>query len=253
MYTEERLRNPGETDTDGQFDSDFGSQGAGGWFIRELNALTRYFGYPTLAEGLVRAGIKRGVEVGVGRALSSNMIAPLARLHFDGQAVFVPKDIWAIDPVLGTDEDLLAIGSLGKYRDLFTRVPISAEVLREQVAAGAVSPFDLVISTGVVAIGSTLFGFDDRQGYEKGLTIIEAMRGCLNPQNPKAILALFDYFQDMFIPCAPSHLTHLGLKVVYGRESTWEEARIRHQALRESGLVPPDERVFYSEMICQVA
>lgn len=254
MNYEERLIRPNHTVYKEQFDSDFNGKGAGEYFIRELATLTRYLGHPTLGEGLTRTGIKRCLEVGVGigTGIDSTPIMHVARLHFNGQALFAPRDVWAIDPALRTDRELLAVGRLRQHKDLFLRIPISVEELREQIMKGAVPPFDLVVSTGVVAVGSSTFFLDEKQGYKNGLEIIKAMKDCLNLKNPNAVIALFDYYYDRFIPCAPSHIEELGVKIVYGKQSEDNAAtKTWQRILKNEGLVPPTEETFYSEIICK--
>lgn len=256
MCQEETLRKPGQVIYAGKLiDSDFDGRGAGEYYIRELRLLTKYLGTPTLGEGLFKAGVKRCLEVGVGRGFSLDYspIAHLARLHFKGQQLFTTQEVLAIDPNIRPDCKLIEMGRLDKeYKDLYVRIPSSIEEIEELVREKCLPPFDLITSTGVIAVGSTMFGVHDKEEYDKGLALIEAMRNCLNPRNPNSMIALFDYFTNRMIPIAPSHLADLGLKVVYGKQSTSNEAAEWQGMMKHFGLVSSSEEIFYSEMICQI-
>lgn len=212
----------------------------------ELLHLQDYLQKPTLAEGLVAAGIKRAVDVGTAKNFEA--VKNLALLRFQDQNAFTPEDVWAVDPAIYPDRMLR--DRLPKYGHLFRRLPLSAQDLQARVASGEVAPFDLVLSKGVISTGWNHDG-EMEEEYTRRLEIARALRGCLNPQNPNSVLVLSGIEQDEMLPISDRDLDQLGLDLVYSSKAPEEDTSWAH-SFQVFGLFPPRPyNNFYNLVICK--
>lgn len=217
-----------------------------GGLTPELLHLQDYLQKPTLGEGLVAASVRRAVDVGT--ANNFETVKHLARLQFQGQSVFTPEDVWAIDPVMFPDSILR--DRLPKYGHLFRRLPLSAQDLQARVASGEVAPFDLVLSKGVISTGWNFSG-EVREEYAARLEVARALKGCLNPQNPNSLLVLSGIDHDEMLPISDRDLDQLGLDLVYSNQAPKAD---RSWGSTFQGLElfpPPPYNNFDNLIICQ--
>lgn len=171
----------------------------------QLYCLLEYLQTPTLEEGLTVINARRAIDVGVGADLVTVM--RLARLRWQNRPLFTPDSLWAIDRRLCRNPAI---------NQGFTLAQISAEEMRDRVEREEIPPFDLVLSRGVVSVGFLPFE-DPKRGYQEGLQILGALRGCLNPANPDALLVISDVSKEYILPFVDRDLEPLGLEVVFSK------------------------------------
>lgn len=217
-----------------------------------LSILNEYLGNGPLENNLVKADIKRVLEVGVGWNFST--MKQLARLSHQGKPLYSAADLLAIDSNLLQDKDLGI--QLGTYRDKFTREKISVEPLRDKIKTEATRPFDLIISQGVASAGWESFNFDlednisiqkERESLKKTL---QAMRDCMNSKNPQALLMMSSQLEDEVLLLSKQDLEQAGLEVVHFKHAdadNWTEI------LQQKGIFPaePDD-AGYRLVICKI-
>lgn len=224
-----------------------------GGLTPELLHLKKYLQRPTLEEGLIAAGVQRAVDVGT--ASNFETAKHLAKSQFQGQSVFTPENVWAIDPRLASDRFLQ--DRLPKYGHLFRRLPLSAQDLQTRIVSAEIAPFDLVLSKGVIStgwnLGSEEIGSEYSIGaeYSNRLEVARALKGCLNPQNPNSLLVLSSIDQDEMLPINDRDLDQLGLELVYNSKAPKEDSVWAGNFQRSGLFPPPPYNNFYNLIICR--
>jgi len=217
-----------------------------------LSVLNECLGGGSLENNLVNSGISRALEVGVGWNFTT--MKQLARLSLQDQPIFSAENLLAIDFDLPPDENLA--DQLGTYEGKFRRERISVEQLQNRIIAGSTPPFDLIISEGVASAGWENVGLEqtDHEGLQKNkesLKItLQAMRDCMNSNNPQALLMMSSKLEDEFLLLSRQDFEEAGLEVVHFLHADnidWLEA------LQEAKIFPPEyDDAGYRLVICKV-
>lgn len=211
----------------------------------ELRHLQRYLGRPSLSESLVAANIRRAVDVGVGA--DCEQVKHLASQTHDGNPVFAPLSIWAVDIKLLDN----ARRNLRGWEDRIVAQGLSAQDLKEKVASGDVLPFDLIVSKGVLSV---LLGNKIAEAYERSREVLQALQGCLNPQNPNAMLLLSNIGNEELVLASEPDFNNAGLQLVYGNKVPSDSA-MHHGwggILQRGDYFPPEPYDgFYDLAICK--
>src|SRR3989339_760852 len=200
-----------------------------------LSVLNECLGGGSLENNLVNSGISRALEVGVGWNFTT--MKQLARLSLQDQPIFSAENLLAIDFDLPPDENL-------------------ADQLQNRIIAGSTPPFDLIISEGVASAGWENVGLEqtDHEGLQKNkesLKItLQAMRDCMNSNNPQALLMMSSKLEDEFLLLSRQDFEEAGLEVVHFLHADnidWLEA------LQEAKIFPPEyDDSGYRLVICKV-
>lgn len=233
-------------------------EGQRGYLREDLESLREYLEQTTsaagLAEGLVQAGIRRVMEVGIDGGREYYAIKNLIALQTkSGAPLFNPRDLWAIDPVLMQEDYLHYLDVLRGFVDRFSRGRIKVEVMAEQIEKGDIPPFDLVFAKGVVTIGNLFDGSQPIEEWRKeGSNIIRAMQACLTPNNPNAMLLISTKYMGSLLPYCRQDFDNLGLEVVHFEPTNGEQADVLLNLFQQIGIFPTDpDQPFFRSVICK--
>lgn len=221
-----------------------------GYLRGDLRAFDFHF-KQSLADGFSSRNIQRVLEVGVGEDFEA--IKQLSYQSADGKPLFDRENLWAIDPSLRDDSHLAHLTKLYGYLSKFRRERTGVETFAPRVLSGEIAPFDFVFSKGVVSYGSDVLGHGSTEEREEiGLGLIAAMRDCLNPDNPEALLMLATQHYEEFLPFCARDYEDIGLGMVYS-ETTDDPISLRAaQIYRENGTFRDHpEGVAYNLVICK--
>lgn len=230
-------------------------EGQRGFLREDLEILRKYLSTTTGAEGLANAlgaaGVRRAMEIGVG--LEFQGIKMLAALENEQKTpLFGQEDLYAVDPSLLPDDSLKYLERTKGLLDRFSRVPDCVENVAQQVERGELPPFDLVYAKGVASIGNLAGARDIAEWREEGKEIIKAMKDCLSPDNPSAVVMLSTKFNDTLFPYYQQDLDELGLKIVHSEPAEGAIAKRWVKVLQRKDIFPDNpSEPFFRSVICQ--
>lgn len=197
-----------------------------------------------LAEAIFASGISRVLEVNVGNNFSAIKALAGVSIREDNQPHFTKYDLWAIEPDSNQYKPYTGIESPSRYA---TYLNNSVQEIFQGIIDGKIPPFDLVVARGVVSMVN--LGSDSiYSGKLRGREVIENMRTCLNPFNPRSKLVLSSKSKGL-IPYTPEELESLGLRTLALQKTDNEYAELVLGMLKFAGLYQSDLAI--GKIICE--